>query len=600
MADYSNEREHVRYCHEASVMYSNYSKNPYCYYGAKMCNCSLSGMYLESNYALPPGSIICIKRAYYLPDTWGFRADEDDQMTVVWCRKLERTDSSCYGVGIRHVDPAGDETKDGAKGKSRITIEPDYDIDIFADLNVSPGIVCENRLCKDTAEALRQAIEIAESRTNQLAKLNHFATAINSTLDVQEVLQVICREMVQIFNARNAGIGLLDQDRTKIKLVAFHAASSEESDVTGLEMPLAGNAATLFVIETGQPIVVPDVQNNPLTESFHDVASNRGTHCIMIVPLMTRGEVIGTIGMPTADTKRLFTRADVSLAQTIASQISNAIENSRLYAETVKARDLAERDLEIGREIQAGFFPEKLPVLPGWEILAHFQAARQVAGDFYDVFKLGNGQKIGLVIGDVCDKGVGAALFMALFRSFIRAFATDQFADDHVSEESSSIQPSEILKNTIRLTNNYIAKTHSRANMFATLFFGILDPETGVLDYINCGHEAPVLIGKKGILSNLNPDNPAVGMFPDLNLATKQVVVNYGEILFTCTDGVTDAQNPVGEFFTKERLLALLDQPSSTAVVLLDSVRTEVHHHIAGTGQFDDITMMAVRRMEHA
>ena len=160
--------------------------------------------------------------------------------------------------------------------------------------------------------------------------------------------------------------------------------------------------------------------------------------------------------------------------------------------------------------------------------------------------------------------------------------------------------PKDVLINTISLTNNYIATTHSRANMFATIFFGILNPETGTLDYINCGHEAPVVMGRNGIKAYLNPTGPAVGMFADLEFATSMVIIHPGEMLFTCTDGVTDAQNPAGEFFTKERLMALLGQPYPTAVALLDRIKTEIHNHIAGSEQFDDVTAMAVRRMEYA
>ena len=141
-----------------------------------------------------------------------------------------------------------------------------------------------------------------------------------------------------------------------------------------------------------------------------------------------------------------------------------------------------ERELEIGREIQMGFLPEELPQADGWEIAAYLKAAREVAGDFYDAFMLPDGT-IGLVVADVCDKGVGAALFMTLFRSLIRAAATtDGFG------ESAGSTAEVRLQHTIELTNNYIAETHGSTGMFATVFFGILDPRSGLLTYINGGH----------------------------------------------------------------------------------------------------------------
>ncbi|HEV8610636.1 MAG TPA: response regulator, partial [Thermoanaerobaculia bacterium] len=153
----------------------------------------------------------------------------------------------------------------------------------------------------------------------------------------------------------------------------------------------------------------------------------------------------------------------------LKARVNATLEKKRLRdKERLWAKSM-ERELDIGREIQASFLPDELPRVAGWEIAARFSPARQVAGDFYDAFPLGSGVQIGIVVADVCDKGVGAALFMALFRSLIRAFAERAFAD------SSSSDPARI-QSTIVSTNDYIARTHGSANMFATLFFGVLDP----------------------------------------------------------------------------------------------------------------------------
>ena len=167
-----------------------------------------------------------------------------------------------------------------------------------------------------------------------------------------------------------------------------------------------------------------------------------------------------------------------------------------------------ENELEIGRNIQAGFLPDALPDVPGWEIAAFFEAAREVAGDFYDVFEVQAHGHIGLVIGDVCGKGIGAALFMTLFRSLIRATAiSGNFMNWANSAPETSDPPSadfyhdsrQILDSAVSLTNNYISHTHSKASMFASLFLGMLDPATGKLTYVNAGHEAPVIFNSSGI-----------------------------------------------------------------------------------------------------
>jgi sigma-B regulation protein RsbU (phosphoserine phosphatase) len=131
--------------------------------------------------------------------------------------------------------------------------------------------------------------------------------------------------------------------------------------------------------------------------------------------------------------------------------------------------------------------------------------------------------------------------------------------------------------------------------MFATLFFGVLDPATGLLHYVNGGHNPPVIIGLAGVKARLTPTGPAVGMLPDQEFNLCQIQLEPGDTLFAFTDGVPEARSPVGEFFTEKRLLSLLTEPVPTAAALLNHVETKLHAHMANTDQFDDITMLAVR-----
>ncbi len=188
-----------------------------------------------------------------------------------------------------------------------------------------------------------------------------------------------------------------------------------------------------------------------------------------------------------------FNETDVRLLKTLANAMSVALENARLWEQEELYRKALEREFEIGREIQAGFLPDTLPQPEGWEIAASLKSAREVTGDFYDVFELAEG-KLGLVIADVCDKGLGAALFMTLFRSLIRAVSNIDFFTN--AEYAGTISPGMRLKNAMSLTNNYIAETHGNTSMFCTIFFGILDTQTGVLTYINGGHLPPMVINQ--------------------------------------------------------------------------------------------------------
>jgi sigma-B regulation protein RsbU (phosphoserine phosphatase) len=277
----------------------------------------------------------------------------------------------------------------------------------------------------------------------------------------------------------------------------------------------------------------------------------------------------------------------------LAIQVASAVSNARSHAKTENARRMAEKELEIGRQIQAGFFPTRLPAPPGWEIAAYFKPARQVAGDFYDVFELNRGEHIGIVIADVCDKGVGAALFMALIRTLIRAFSIQDFED---SRRETGVS----LLNTIKQTNNYIAATHGEASMFATLFLGILHPQTGTMNYVNCGHEPPIITGPEGIRRRLAPTGPALGMMPDMTFAVEKTCLTIGDLLFAFTDGLTDAPNLRDQRFGRQRLTEIIGRPQATAAALLERMVAAVSEHVAGAGRFDDITMLAVGRRPDA
>jgi phosphoserine phosphatase RsbU/P len=148
----------------------------------------------------------------------------------------------------------------------------------------------------------------------------------------------------------------------------------------------------------------------------------------------------------------------------------------------------------------------------------------------------------------------------------------------------------------VELTNNYISEEHGETGMFATMFFGILNPETGLLTYINGGHESPLIVNADGIKAALKSTGPAVGMMPNSKFKIKQVQLEPGDILFGYTDGLTDARSPNREFFTEKRVLSLLNQPYSSATELLECMKTNVFAHIDCAAQFDDITLLAVRR----
>jgi sigma-B regulation protein RsbU (phosphoserine phosphatase) len=238
------------------------------------------------------------------------------------------------------------------------------------------------------------------------------------------------------------------------------------------------------------------------------------------------------------------------------------------------------------------------------ELEAALRPARDVSGDFYDCFLLTSGEVI-LVVGDVCDKGVGAALFMALFRSLIRASADpvgggaiQMIGGSHtmVMQAIQSASSADLLTRVASFTNDYIARLHGRTNMFATVFLASLEPYSGELVYVNAGHEPALVIAPDGSIEELRPTGPALGMLPDsaFKAVTRTLEKNHSLLAFT--DGLVEAHSPTGGVYGAQRLREVLQsQRGSSAAELVRAVLNSVETFAGHSDPHDDVTMLAAR-----
>jgi len=280
-------------------------------------------------------------------------------------------------------------------------------------------------------------------------------------------------------------------------------------------------------------------------------------------------------------------------------RVSAALDRRR-----IQDGEYMRREISTARTIQRDFLPESLPEVTDLELEAALRPARDVSGDFYDCFQLTSGEVI-LVVGDVCDKGVGAALFMALFRSLIRASADpvgggaiQMIGGGHtmVMQAIQSAKPGDLLTRVAGFTNDYIARLHGRTNMFATVFLASLEPSSGELVYVNAGHEPALVISPDGNFEELRPTGPALGMLPDSHFKAVTRTLEKGHSFFAFTDGLVEAYSPTGEVYGWERLREVLrerSRGSASELVqgVLDSVQTFAGHLDA----HDDVTMLAAR-----
>jgi serine phosphatase RsbU (regulator of sigma subunit) len=261
--------------------------------------------------------------------------------------------------------------------------------------------------------------------------------------------------------------------------------------------------------------------------------------------------------------------------------------------ERVAANLVLERELDIGQRIQQSFLPDRMPEVDGWTVTGLLRPARKVAGDFFDFFVVPETGRLGIVIGDVCDKGVGAALFMTLFRSLLRSGTLHRHA---AAGDPAVADPDAVLRHAIGSTNDYIASTHASSSMFASVFFGLLDPATGELRYINAGHEAPVIASASGIRARLETTGPVIGLFENLKHGVETASLRPGEALFGYTDGATDARNEAGSHYSEERLLEVFCNALGRDGKVLEELLSSVDEFAGGADQYDDVTLICVRR----
>jgi phosphoserine phosphatase RsbU/P len=443
-------------------------------------------------------------------------------------------------------------------------------------------------LPKDGESRLTQ--ELAE-REAELAIINSVQQALASHLEVQAIYDLVGDEIRDVFKAQVVMISTYDRETDSLE----HRYAIERGQRVYAPGRFPTRGFRTQIVQTRRPVLVgTNVAEQAARLGQPTLPGTITPKTWLGVPMLVGDQVTGILSLQDVERENAFDASAVRLLQTLAASMSVALENARLWDQEKLYRKALEREFEIGREIQAGFLPDTLPQPKGWEIAASLKSAREVAGDFYDVFELSPGT-IGLVIADVCDKGLGAALFMTLFRSLIRAGSSiDALTHPEATGEVSSSQR---LKNAVSLTNNYVAMTHAKTSMFATVFFGILDTRTGVLAYVNGGHVPPMVINQHGVREILKRTGPAVGIAPDADYSISEVVIERGETLFGYTDGLTDTTNAAGEYFGEKGLIPLLTRAKPLSS-LLEQVQVLVEAYSTGTQQVDDITMLAVRRLK--
>ncbi len=305
-----------------------------------------------------------------------------------------------------------------------------------------------------------------------------------------------------------------------------------------------------------------------------------GSNWVLAVPLSVKGEVLGVMLAAEADVPPSFHERRQEIISGIAQQVSLTIQNDRLNLEMVE-RERLEKEIQLARQIQRTFLPSHLPVLDGWDLDIVWQTAREVGGDFYDIFKLGS-DKLGIVIADVSDKGMPAALYMTVARTLIRAFVR-QIAS-----------PAKVLERVNRLL-----VVDSQDGLFVTAVYAVLNLREGTLTYANAGHNLPLIVHKDTRrIEPLPKGGMALGVMANSKILEHTYEICPGDQLILYTDGVSESYSATGEIFGEKRLTqALANAPQGSAQDTIQHLNQVIRDFRQGAPASDDLTLVVINRL---
>jgi serine phosphatase RsbU (regulator of sigma subunit) len=433
------------------------------------------------------------------------------------------------------------------------------------------------------------AIAIENARLYEAQRLE--AYYLNALLNVAEnlaeqeslddALDAVVTLTTLLVGVKRAAAFLFDPATQEFRASkAYGLTPAMERRFERLRFPVTTTPPTVFseLWDKREPVIVENAQSSDLVQP--NLATLFEIESIVLFPLITRGEMVGALGVDQGTAKHHFSAEEMRVLNGIANQAALAIERSRLDEQAEQKKRL-DYELGLARQIQTSFLPAKPPLLPGYDIATAWRAARVVGGDFYDFVPL-QPQRLGLVIADVSDKGLAAALFMVLTRTVIRTMA--------IGKPS----PREALERA-----NDVIIADAQSDMFVTAFYGILDPSEGNVTYVNAGHNPPLCYARASqTVRPLKEHGIALGIVPNLEQPQAQTHLNCGDVLVLYTDGITDALDKSGEEeFGASRLTEVIQEHATgTAQSLTQEILRAVEDFTSGAPQFDDMTLVVVKR----
>jgi len=407
---------------------------------------------------------------------------------------------------------------------------------------------------------------------DHLQTLFQIAQWINSSLEFNRALNNAIDAIMHVTRAERGFLMVHDSDQNTLRVLVARGIDGATIEREGFSTTIVNR-----VVQERKPILTNNAQFDEAYTGAKSIIMQK-LRAILCTPMLVQDRLVGVVYVDTAMKAGMFGPNDMSLVSAVSGLAAQAIENARLY-QVAKEKGRLERELQMAREIQRGLLPHYIPELSGYDVAAWWEAAREVAGDFYDVFRPED-STLATVIADVSDKGAPAAMFMAVARTYIR------------SHTHAGMAPVE----TVSLANDLLLVDAEQNGMFVTMYysrFGI----GGKSIHVNAGHNPPVLYRQSsGDVEFMPIGGRALGWFPNNPVQAHEVTLQPGDIMVFYTDGLTEAENPQSEPYGEARLANVVaEYATQSASEIRDNILHDVSDFCAGQPPFDDLTMLVVK-----
>ncbi len=417
-----------------------------------------------------------------------------------------------------------------------------------------------------------------EQRAAMLALINKVQEGLSSQLEIQSIYTLVGDSLLETFNTQ---VVMISEYNPVTKRIIHQYGIERGKRLNLMEwMPL--NSSWAEIVRTRKPLMINQRDLLKLVEAgkMGIVPGTEIPKTWLGVPMMVGNTVHGVVCLQNLELEDAFNQADIDLLTTLTNSLTLSLENARLFDRTERMLRHLRAEMDIARQTQRSILPARTPHKAGYQFGTLILPSRAVGGDFYDFIPLGE-EKLGIVMGDVSDKGLPAALFMALTFSLLRA------------ESERSQDPAEVLSHV----NRTLLKMNA-SGMFVTLLYGVLDYRTGVMQYARAGHLLPIILDGRGKPMTLRMGvGQPLGLYSKVELDKQEVAIQPGGMMLFFTDGLNEAVDESGEQFGLERVVKLLQASrGESSKVICKRLWGAVKEYSRAAPHQDDFAVLLMKR----